>query len=133
MAVSTGITNITNTAAAGADNSARIKDINTRRENQLKTVCRQFEAIFIEQFMREMRSSIPKSKLTDGGPAEEIFQSMKDEKTAQELSLRGMFGIGDILFREMKNSVLITDPRALDKYEKQTKILDGKVSGLERK
>ena len=118
---------------SGTDNqSARIEKLVAQQEKQLKSVCTQFESLFIEMLMRQMRDSVPKSGFLDGGNAEQLFKGMQDEQLAQEISRRGAFKVGDILFQQMKSNISVPKGRALEEYEKQINIQAQRIKSLNK-
>ena len=128
------ITPIINTnQVAGTDNQpARIKKLVAQQEKQLKSVCLQFESLFIEMLMRQMRDSVPKGGFLDGGNAERLFKGMQDEQLAQEIGRRGAFKVGDILFQQMKSNISVPKGHALEEYEKQINIQGQRIKSLNR-
>lgn len=53
------------------------------QRQRLKEACKEFEAIFIEYMLRQMRRSIPKAGLFKRENAEKIYTSMFDQKVAE--------------------------------------------------
>lgn len=72
---------------------------NDKEQAGLQKACRDFEAIFIQQMLKEMRESIPKDDLFGGDKGEETFKGMLDETLAQKLSEGGGLGLADMLYR----------------------------------
>jgi flagellar protein FlgJ len=72
---------------------------------QLKSACQDFESIFINQMMQQMRRTIPKQGLFDGGNAEEIYTSMMDSEMSKSISQQKGLGLADVLFRQMSTLV----------------------------
>lgn len=68
----------------------------------LKKACTDFESIFMHQMLKEMRGTINKTGLIDGGQAEQIFTDMLDQEKSKNMSI----GIGDLLFKELAKSYL---------------------------
>lgn len=85
---------------------------NPNESRNLSEVCRDFEAIFLQYLIREMRASVPKDDLFDGGFQEEVFMSLFDESLAKELAKRGGIGIGDMLVKQLSESSRIVHPAA---------------------
>ncbi|MCU0538616.1 MAG: rod-binding protein [Desulfobacterales bacterium] len=92
-------------AAAGAQ---RPQGIHRRQpfaaggeENRLKTACREMEALFIHRLLAEMRKSVVKSGLIDGGRAEEIYTSLMDAETAKHVSESGGLGLSGMLLEQL--------------------------------
>lgn len=112
------------------DTASRTKDLAMQEEKQLKAVCKQFESLFVSMLMRQMRASIPKSGLIDGGNAEAMFQDMQDEQFAREVGGSGAFGLGDVLFKQLKQNIGVPKNSALNEYEKHLKAQGQKIDRL---
>jgi flagellar protein FlgJ len=89
---------IRNIASAAAQNalSSAAKTV----DPELKKAAEKFEAVFVRQVLGEMR----KAKLGDelfGSSATDNFREMADAKTADALAQRGVFGIGQMLQRQL--------------------------------
>jgi Rod binding domain-containing protein len=111
-------------AAAGAQ---RPQGIHRRQpfaaggeENRLKTACREMEALFIHRLLTEMRKSVVKSGLIDGGRAEEIYTSLMDAETARHISESGGLGLSGMLLEQLsprsaaQTAPVVADPPAAD-------------------
>jgi flagellar protein FlgJ len=70
-------------------------------EGELKKACGDFESIFISQMLKEMRKSIPKSGLLDGGSQHDMYLSLFDEELSKSLAKRGGIGLGKILYQDI--------------------------------
>src|SRR3972149_2815599 len=67
-------------------------------ENEaLKKAVADFEAIFIDQMLKSMRSTIVKSDLLDGGQAEETYNSMMDHEVSRFIASGGGIGLQGVL------------------------------------
>ena len=75
---------------------------NIRDRDDLLAACQDFEAIFWHQIMRQMRRSIPKSGLLDGGMGEEIFQDFLDEEYSRLLARQGDGSLATLLYEQLK-------------------------------
>ena len=78
---------------------------NTDSDKDIKKVAKDFEALLIGEIFKVMRKSIHKSKLTDGGFGEKIFESMLDGEISKSLAQRDMLGISRMLERELLGKV----------------------------
>lgn len=63
--------------------------------------CLEFESIFVQMMLKEMRSTVQKSGLLDGGHAEEIFEDMLYQERASSMSKTANFGLADSIYREL--------------------------------
>jgi peptidoglycan hydrolase FlgJ len=78
------------------------KDRQAQGETQkLKAACDNFEALFMQQLFKQMRSSIPKDALFGGGSAEQIYTEMLDGELSKKMAGSGALGISRLLFDYM--------------------------------
>jgi flagellar protein FlgJ len=68
---------------------------------KIKQLSKDFEAVFLEQMLRTMRSSVQKSGLIDGGNAEEIYRSMLDGEYAKIMAGQGTSGLSQMIERQL--------------------------------
>jgi Rod binding domain-containing protein len=54
---------------------------------------KEYESVFISQFLGSMFSSIKTNELTGGGQGEDMFRSMMVDQYAKSLTARGGFGL----------------------------------------
>lgn len=71
-----------------------------QRRIKLKKATEAFEAIFIAQLLKNMRSTSFTNKEEDGF-GKDIMLAMADEGVARQLSKTGMFGVGKILYQNL--------------------------------
>ena len=64
---------------------------------ELKAACDDMEALFIHHMLSEMRKTVDKSGLIDGGRSEEIYTSLMDAELAKEMARSGGLGLSAIL------------------------------------
>lgn len=75
-------------------------------ENQdaaLDRACRDFESVFINYMLQQMRRTVPKDGLFNGGQAEEIYTSMLDNETAKSISRNSGLGLADMLRQQLSS------------------------------
>lgn len=73
-----------------------------KKNLELKGACEQFESLFLQDLLRIMRESIPKTGLFDGGRGEEIYRSVLDREMAERMAAAGGVGLAKILFERLK-------------------------------
>jgi len=61
----------------------------------------QFASLFIFQLLQEMRKTIPKSGLFDGGREQEMYEQMVDERLADLIATNGQFGIASTIHQQL--------------------------------
>lgn len=70
-------------------------------DKRLMDVCVQMESIFVARMLKEMRNTIHKSELINGGFAEEIFEDMLYDEYALVLSKNTNLGLAKMLYEEL--------------------------------
>lgn len=82
-------------------------------EKKLREACTEFESLFIYQVMKQMRKTLPQTKLIDGGKGEEIFTSMMDEELSRQMSSRQGMGLRDVLIEQLSGKREGVLPRSI--------------------
>jgi flagellar protein FlgJ len=59
------------------------------------------EALFIHHMLTEMRKTVPRSGLLDGGRAEEIYTAMMDGELAGQMAASGGLGLSAVLYEQL--------------------------------
>ena len=70
-------------------------------DSRFKGVCNDMEALFINHMLSEMRKTVTKSGLTDGGRAEEVYTSLMDAELAKDLAHRGALGLSSMVREQL--------------------------------
>lgn len=83
-------------AAGAAQTSADAADA------ELKAACEDMEALFIHYMLSEMRKTVDKSGLIDGGRSEEIYTSLLDAELAKEMARSNGLGLSGILQEQLR-------------------------------
>ncbi|PIP01674.1 MAG: flagellar biosynthesis protein FlgJ [Zetaproteobacteria bacterium CG23_combo_of_CG06-09_8_20_14_all_54_7] len=73
-----------------------------QKDPALWKASKQFEAIFLQQMMSEMRSTVSKSEFMPHGFAEDMHASMMDEAIAQASTKHGSIGIANAVYRQLE-------------------------------
>lgn len=106
-----GIINYNNTSSKaqevkqGEFEKALEKAMEEKDEKKLKQACSDLEAIFVSMMFKQMRSTVQKTGLFDGGMAEEMYEDMLYDKYAEEISKGKGTGLGDLLYRQLSKSL----------------------------
>ncbi len=72
------------------------------RDAKLWKSCREFEALFLQQMLSEMRKTVPRSKLLDGGFAGDVQAAMMDQAVAQAAAQRAPLGLAEAMYRQLE-------------------------------
>ena len=68
---------------------------------ELEEACAEFESLFINLVMKQMRQSVVKSGLIDGGMGEEFFTGMLDEEISRQAAVRQGIGLKEALIEQL--------------------------------
>jgi Rod binding domain-containing protein len=93
-----------------------------QRRLKLKKTTQAFEAIFIAQLMKNMRSTSFTKK--EDGFGKDIMLSMADESVSQQLAKKGMLGVGKLLYEHLAK-------RLETKSQPENTLTTGKPPGAE--
>lgn len=77
------------------------KAAGTGKPDELQKVCRDFESIFIQQMMQQMRQTVPQNGLFSGGRAEQIYTSMLDGEMSKNFAQERGMGLSEVMYRQL--------------------------------
>ncbi len=89
-------------------------------ESALRPVAEQFEAIFVEQILKESR----KVKLDDGwldGDKADFYKDWHDKQFAQSISAKGGLGLADIIVEQLAPKHPVMSQEAYEAHRKNMK------------
>lgn len=91
---------------------------------RLEDACAEFESLFINLVMKQMRQTVTKAGLIDGGMGEEIFTGMMDEEIARQMSSRQGLGLRGALIEQLTGVRGSAMPQniALKSYSRNTPV-----------
>lgn len=72
-----------------------------QKEGQLKKACQDFESIFVNYMMKQMRQTVTKSSVMGTSQAEKLYTSMLDNEIAKNVSQARGIGLASILYEQM--------------------------------
>jgi peptidoglycan hydrolase FlgJ len=76
---------------------------------KLRKASRDFEAIFVRELLKSMRSTLQDGGMFGSGAQGEIFSGMMDDAVASKIAERGDLGLGNILYQRMVQKIDATD------------------------
>ncbi len=76
---------------------------NLDSEKDIEKVSRDFESIFLNKLLSEMRKTVPKSGLLDSF-ATDMFQSMMDEEMSKEMAKNKGMGMGEMVYKDLSKT-----------------------------
>lgn len=81
-------------------------DLSNASEEELMGVCKEFEAYFVEQVMKEMKKMVPKSEDKDAsmGQLRDYFEEEMIQQYAEQAVENADFGIAQTLYEQMKRN-----------------------------
>ena len=71
-----------------------------RTDEELMSVSRQFESIFVHQLLKSMRSAVQKTGLFDSH-ATRMYESMHDQELASLMSEKRSIGLADLVYKDL--------------------------------
>jgi flagellar protein FlgJ len=71
----------------------------------------EFESIFVNMMLKEMRKTVPKNGLITGGHAEEIFEDLLYDEYAKEISKNSSLGIAEQIYESLTRSLPTIDKK----------------------
>jgi len=74
-----------------------------KSDKALRETATQFEAMFIQEMLKNMRASIEKSELS-GSDAEDQFTQMHDRELSVQLARRNTMGVADMIVSAMERN-----------------------------
>lgn len=71
----------------------------------LKDAAEQFEALFLNQLLTEMRRTVPENDLFGNQQAEKLFQSMLDQEISLNSARGQSMGLAKLIYEQMSRYV----------------------------
>ncbi|WP_061248699.1 rod-binding protein [Leptospira alstonii] len=65
----------------------------------------EFESIFVKMMLTEMKKTVEKSGLIDGGHAEEIFEDMLYDEYSKNLSSNSSLGLAEQIYQSLSSNL----------------------------
>lgn len=75
------------------------------RQKALKKACRDFESLFVNYMLKEMRQTVPQDGMLGGGQAEKMYTSMMDSEVAKEISRQRGLGLAPMMYHQMMAAI----------------------------
>ena len=73
-------------------------------ETAIRKFSQDFEALFVQRLMKEMRKSVPKGGLMDKGLSMEWFEEMFDQAVAKEVTAGQGIGMAKVIYDQLTRS-----------------------------
>lgn len=74
------------------------RPVSEEEKTGMKRVSKQFEAMFVNQMVNEMRKSVAKGGLVPESHAERVYQSMLDYEYSQKISDSEQIGLSKVIY-----------------------------------
>lgn len=81
------------------------KDRKKAAEKKLMDACVEMESIFIGKMLKEMRKTVHKGGMMNGGFAEEIFEDMLFDEYSTKMAKSSNMGIAKMLYKELSGQL----------------------------
>ncbi|AOT70057.1 rod-binding protein [Geosporobacter ferrireducens] len=76
-------------------------------EKKLMDACRQFESVFVNMLLKNMRNAIPEGGFIERSYPREIFEGMFDEKIADEIAKGQGIGLAKQMYGQLSKTMKI--------------------------
>jgi peptidoglycan hydrolase FlgJ len=81
------------------------------RDASLRKSAQDLQGLFVQQLYKAMRETVPtEGGLVDQTQGEEIFSGLMDERIAADTGTRWHRGLGDAIYRALRQKAGIADP-----------------------
>lgn len=82
----------------------QIENLNANEDDEkLMETLREFEGIFINMMLKEMKNTVPDSGLVEKSQGTKIFEEMHMEELSKEMSKGDGIGIAKMMYEQFKN------------------------------
>ncbi len=82
----------------------RLENLKVAKDDErLMETCRDFESIFVNMMLRQMKNTLPEGGLIEKSQATEIFEDMHMEELSKEMSKGEGMGIAKMMYEQLKN------------------------------
>lgn len=82
--------------------TSKLESAYTEKDNEkLKETCQEFESLFLNMMMKEMRKTVPESELLSSSFASDTYQEMLDEEITKAASKGKGIGIADAMYNQI--------------------------------
>lgn len=78
---------------------------NTPNEEQLRKACEDFESIFVDYMMKQMRKTVTKSGTMGTSQAEQLYTSMLDSEVSKNVSQARGIGLATMMYNQMSTVI----------------------------
>ncbi|MCP4744594.1 MAG: flagellar biosynthesis protein FlgJ [Desulfobacteraceae bacterium] len=68
----------------------------------LQKTCNDFESLFINYMMKQMRQTVPQNGVFSGNSAEKLYTTMLDSEMSKNIAHRGGIGLASMLLRQLE-------------------------------
>ncbi len=78
--------------------------LSPEEKEKLRTVAKQFEAVFVNQMVGAMRKTVQPNGLIPQSQGERIYQGMLDTEHADKLAESNQFGLSELIYEHLLRS-----------------------------
>lgn len=98
-------------AAASSTTANKLQKVNPEdyanaTDDELMSVCKEFEAYFVEQVFKEMQKTIPESESSSGSSSSlvDYFKDQTTQKLASDATAQNGLGLAQMMYEQMKRN-----------------------------
>ncbi len=84
------------------------------RDASMRKAAADLQGLFVQQLFKTMRETVPtEGGLVERSQGEEVFAGLMDERLAADTGTRWHRGLGDAIYRALREKAGLTDPAAV--------------------
>lgn len=82
--------------------TTQTKAINSKDKQAMQEASKDFEALFIQSLLKEMRKTIPENKMFPKSNAQEMYEEMQDAELAQHMAKHQSLGLAEQVYQQLE-------------------------------
>jgi flagellar protein FlgJ len=91
--------------AVSASKTSKRDEAKEKEKKKLMDACVETESLFVGQMLKQMRNTIHKGDILNGGQTEEIFTDMLYDQYALNMSKTANLGIAKMMYQQMSKAL----------------------------
>lgn len=86
--------------------------LSRQESEELRRISHELEGLFLRQLLETMRATLPEGGLCERSAGDELFTSLLDERLASMAAQRMQRGIGEALYRQLRQRLAVNGDHA---------------------
>jgi len=116
------------TDISSVDPSTKSKGLDEKSKLRLQKAVKEFEAIFVNYLLQNMRKTVQKADEESSGFGNDVMEGMFDMELAKHVSQKSNLGIGEMLYRQFTGEAF---PQAAPSHAASSRVVPSQVTPLQ--